>query len=272
MPSFRCSPDVELYYVVDDFTDPWRASEAIMLLHGNAESGAAWYGWVPLLARRHRVVRPDMRGFGASTPMPRDFPWTLDILIDDFVRLMDSLGIDRFHLVGAKIGGTVARAFAARRPERVTTLTVVGTPPPMREGAAERAPELAEEFQRHGVEHWARRTMAGRLGSDFPAEGVEWWIKFMGRTAVSTQIGFMKTIACADIRADLPKITCPTLVITTDGSGLASVDETRAWQQQIPNSGLLVLPGNSYHVAASHAERCAQATLDFIARNSRFAN
>jgi len=269
MPSFRCSPDVELHYVVDDFTDPWRQSEVILLLHGNAESGAAWYGWVPPLARCYRVVRPDMRGFGASTPMARDFPWTLDVLIDDFVRLMDSLEIDRFHLVGAKIGGTIARAFAARRPGRVLTLTVVGTPPPMREGAAERAPELAEEFRRGGVEHWARRTMAGRLGSDFSTDGVEWWIKFMGRTAVSTQIGFMGTIACADIRADLPGIACPTLVITTDGSGLASVNETRAWQQQISNSSLVVLHGNSYHVAASHAERCAQATLDFIARNGR---
>jgi pimeloyl-ACP methyl ester carboxylesterase len=88
----------------------------------------------------------------------------------------------------------------------------------------------------------------------------------MGRTAVSTQIGFMKTIACADIRADVPKITCPTLVITTDASGLASVDQTRAWQQQITDATLLVLTGNSYHVAASHAERCSQATLDFIAR------
>jgi len=78
----------------------------------------------------------------------------------------------------------------------------------------------------------------------------------------------MKTIACADIRADVPKIRCPSFVITTDGSGLASVDETRALQQQIPNSTLSVLPGNSYHVAASHAERCAAATLDFIARNS----
>src|ERR1700758_2326534 len=268
MPSFRCSPDVDLHYLVDDFTDPWCASQVILLLHGNNESSVAWYGWVPQLARRFRVVRPDMRGFGASTPMPRDFPWTLDTVIDDFVRLMDSLGIKRFHLVGAKIGGTIARAFASRRPERVMTLTVVGTPPPMREGAAERAPELADEFETRGVEHWARRTMAGRLGSEFPAEGVEWWIKFMGRTAVSTQIGFMKTIACADIRADVPKIGCPTLVITTDGSGLASVEQTKAWQQQIPHSDLLVLPGNSYHVAASHAEHCAAATLDFIARSS----
>src|ERR1700747_2284963 len=212
MPNFRSSPDLEMHYQVDDFTDPWRTPDTILMLHGNAESGLAWYGWVPALARRYKLVRPDMRGFGASTPMPRDFPWTLDIVIDDFVRLMDSLGVKRFHLVGAKHGGTIARAFAARRPERVMTLTVVGTPPPMREGAAERAPELADEFEWHGVEHWARGTMAGRLGSAFPADGVEWWIKFMGRTAVSTQIGFMKTIACADIRADVPKIERPTLV------------------------------------------------------------
>jgi pimeloyl-ACP methyl ester carboxylesterase len=78
----------------------------------------------------------------------------------------------------------------------------------------------------------------------------------------------MQTIACADIRTDLPKIRCPTLVITTDGSGLASVDETRTWQQQIANSTLVVLPGNSYHVAATHAEPSAAATLDFIARNA----
>jgi len=44
------------------------------------------------------------------------------------------------------------------------------------------------------------------------------------------------------------------------------VEETRAWQQTIPDAELLVIPGNSYHVAASDAERCAQATLDFIAR------
>ncbi|MGH7046998.1 MAG: alpha/beta fold hydrolase [Stellaceae bacterium] len=265
MPTFRTSPDLDMHYEVDDFTDPWRRPETLLLLHGNAESGAAWFGWVPSLARKYRVVRPDMRGFGRSTAMSRDFAWTLDIIIDDFVRLMDHLGIDRFHLVGAKIGGTIARAFAARRPDRVASLTVVGTPPPLRAGAAERVPELSAAFERDGVEAWARQTMGGRLGSAFPAEGVEWWIRFMGRTAVETQLGFMGTIACADIRADLANIRCPTLVVTTDASGLASVEETRAWQQQIANSRLVVLPGNSYHVAATHAVEAAAATLDFLA-------
>jgi 3-oxoadipate enol-lactonase len=62
------------------------------------------------------------------------------------------------------------------------------------------------------------------------------------------------------------RLPAPTLVITTEGSGLASVDDTRAWQQMIPDSELLVLQGNSYHVAASHAVQCAQATLAFIGR------
>ena len=90
----------------------------------------------------------------------------------------------------------------------------------------------------------------------------------MGRTALSTQLGFMGTIAVADIRADLPKIACPTLVATTEDSALGTVADTRAWQKTIPDSELLVLPGNSYHVAATHAEACAQAALDFIRRRS----
>ena len=265
MPTFAASADLQMHYLVDDFSDPWTQPDTLLLLHGNAESSRAWYAWVPSLARRFRVVRPDMRGYGASTPMPRDFKWTLDVIIDDYVRLMDSLGVRRFHLVGAKIGGIIARAFAARRPERVMTLTVIGSPPPLRKGA-EGIPALTEEFETRGVEHWARRTMAGRLGERFPAAGVEWWITFMGRTPVSTIVGFNAAINYSDIRADLPRITCPTLVVTTDQSGLASVEETRAWQQTIRDSELLVIPGNSFHVAASDAERCAQATLDFIDR------
>ena len=78
MPTFRPTPDLDMHYEVDDFTDPWRTPKTVLMLHGNAESGLAWHGWVPTLARHYRVVRPDMRGFGRSTPMPRDFPWTFD--------------------------------------------------------------------------------------------------------------------------------------------------------------------------------------------------
>ena len=92
MPSIQISPGHEMHYDVDDFTDPWGTPSTVLLLHGNAESGAAWYGWVPRLARQLRVVRPDMRGFGRSTPMPRDFAWSLDVVIGDYLRLMADSG------------------------------------------------------------------------------------------------------------------------------------------------------------------------------------
>src|SRR5688572_2514812 len=265
MPILKIPPELELYYETDTFVEPWLEPETMMLLHGCAESGIVWYDWMPQVTRHFNVVRPDMRGFGRSTPMHRDFAWSLDVIVDDYTKLMDALGIDRTHVVAAKIGGTIARAFAARRPDRVSTLTVIGTPQALRPGA-EHIPALIEEFETHGAEHWARRTMGGRLGDRFPAEGVEWWTRFMGQTAVSTLIGFNKHINYADIRADLPKIACPTLVIVTEESGLGSVELTRAWQKMIPDSELLVLPGRSYHVAATHAAECAQATMDFIRR------
>jgi 3-oxoadipate enol-lactonase len=266
MPVFDGAPDLVMHYRVDDFTDPWRTPETVLLLHGNFESGQAWYGWVPTLARRYRVVRPDMRGFGESTPMRRDYRWSLDRVIEDFTGLMDALGAERFHLVGAKIGGTVGRAFAARRPERVHTLTVVGSPPPVRTDTTDLVTRLRDLEARGdaAIPGWAASSMGSRLGSTFPAEGKAWWVDYMSRTRADSEIGFFPAVNTADITADLPRIACPTLVITTEGSGLASVEETRAWQERIPNSRLVVLPGDSFHVAVTDPERCASATLDFL--------
>lgn len=270
MPSVRISPDLEMFYVEDNYTDPWSKPETVLLLHGLAESNESWYGWVPHLARDFRVIRPDMRGFGKSTPMPADFPWTMDTLVDDFLTLMTKLGVDRFHLVAAKIGGSVARYLAARFPDRVLSLTVAGTPPPFRDTVQARAVEWGKQISEDGVESWARSTMDKRLGDEFPAEGIEWWTKLMGRTAPSTLLGSVLPIPATDLRPELPKISCPTLVITSEESTvLGNIGVTEGWQQQIPNSRLLILPGNSYHVAASHPDACARETLKFIRSHSK---
>jgi pimeloyl-ACP methyl ester carboxylesterase len=127
---------------------------------------------------------------------------------------------------------------------------------------------LIADLRRQGVGAWARHGMGSRLGERFPAAGVAWWAELMGRTDLESQVGFMTHIECADISADLPRIACPTLVITSEGSGVAAVEETRAWQQRIPGSELMIVPGSSYHVAASDPDLCAQATAAFIARRA----
>src|SRR5262249_57194354 len=68
MPTFAASADLQMHYLVDDFTDPWTPPNTLLLLHGNAESSRAWYAWVPILARRFRGGRPGMRGYAAPAP------------------------------------------------------------------------------------------------------------------------------------------------------------------------------------------------------------
>ena len=271
MPTLRISNNLEMFYQVDDFTDPWTEAETVLLLHGNSESGDAWFGWVPQLARDFRVVRPDMRGFGRSTPMPRDFKWSLDVLSDDFIQLMDELKIERFHLVGAKIGGTIARGFAARYPGRIQSLSVVGSPSPLRPESERKVAAMTELFEKYGIEHWARTTMDKRMGTQFPQKAKDWWTHYMARTSLSSQLGFIPAIGYADIRADIPKIRCPTFVITTKESDVASVEATREWQSAIPGSELMVVNNDSYHPAITATDECAPAVRAFLKKHVQCA-
>src|SRR3972149_1565107 len=85
---FLQRPDgCRLFYTVDDYTDAWRPAPTVLFVHGLAESGEAWRAWVPHFARRYRVVRVDLRGFGRSTPMPEEYEWTIDALVDDLIGL-----------------------------------------------------------------------------------------------------------------------------------------------------------------------------------------
>ena len=256
-------PDLRLCYRVDDFTDAWRKAETIVCVHGFGESGEAWRAWVPHLARRYRVVRMDQRGFGESTPMPEDFPWSLDVLVNDLEGVVIALGGEPVHLIGAKIAGPVIMRFAATRPQLTRSITAVGS---MSKGPPG-IDEWLEHMRTHGVESWARKTMPPRLGTDLPAEAVEHWIQLTSRTPRSTALGVFRVASAIDATGDLPHIRCPALVITTD-SVRRPVAKTREWQSLIPNSELVALPGDAYHPAASAPDACARATLEFLDRVS----
>ena len=269
MPSVRIAPDLEMHYRDDGFADSWTTPETVLLLHGNAESGEAWNAWVPVLGRRLRVIRPDMRGFGRSTAMALDYAWSIDRIVADFLQLADTLGIERFHIAAAKIACPIALRLAARHPARVRSLVVLGGLVSGEASVGDRAASWLEHIEQKGVESWARWTMPGRLGSTSSEEMREGWAKLMGRTPLSTQLGFIRSVPAIDVRGDLAAIKCPTLVVTTDGTGLGSVESIREWQKAIPRSEFMVVPGDSYHIAATHPELCATAMLEFIDRRTR---
>ena len=253
----------KLFYTVDDFTDPWRPAETVLFVHGLAESGEAWRAWVPHLARHYRTVRLDLRGFGRSTPMSASHEWSMDELLDDIEALIDHLGCTQVHLVGAKSGGSMALAMAALRPQRVKTLT--GVTPPILPAAG--VDDWVKHINSKGVLDWAAHTMQGRLGSKASRAEIDWWIhNLQGRTPLSTLQSYLRWVPKLDLREAVNRITCPTLIITTTGSGLRSVDGVKAWVAGVPSARLLVMEGDAWHAAGAYPDACAKATLEFLGK------
>ena len=68
MPILHREREPDLYYEIDDYTDPWCDAPYLLLQHGFGRSSQFWYRCVPYLARFYRIIRPDLRGFGRSEP------------------------------------------------------------------------------------------------------------------------------------------------------------------------------------------------------------
>jgi pimeloyl-ACP methyl ester carboxylesterase len=269
MPTLRIDDDLEMFYRVDDFTDPWKTSEVVLFLHGVADNGGVWFGWVPHLGRHFRLVRPDMRGFGRSSPMPEDFPWPLDRLRDDYLALLDHLDIERVHLVGAKLGGMLSLHTAATRPDRVRSATVMSTPVSSRQIPTANNPAFQAAFREKGVEAWVWMNHHRRLGSESPDAMKEWWARSMVASGpLSTLTGMIRAESRLEIEHELKDIRCPTLAIATEGSALGSAEQIASWRQHMAHPEIVILPGDAYHVAAAHADEAAAAALAFIRRHS----
>jgi pimeloyl-ACP methyl ester carboxylesterase len=67
-----------------------------------------------------------------------------------------------------------------------------------------------------------------------------------------------------DLENELPRITAPTLIVTTQESGLQSVEAVERYARRIPVSRVIVLPGDSYHIAAVEPDLCARYALEFM--------
>ena len=259
---------VSLAYTLDDYTDPWRETPTIILIHGIAESGQAWRGWVPHLARDFKVIRLDLRGFGDSTPMPLEHEWSLDELAADLDAFVTRLGLERVHLVGAKLGGLVAMKFAATRPQKVHTLIVSGATVKL-DFLTPSIPAKVQRMKEHSIRAWAASTMGDRLGTGLAPEAVEWWIDLMGEAPKDSVLGVYRMLPSVDITAELPKITAPTLVMTSTNSGYyGSSSEFANWQQNVPDSELVLIPGDSYHISASYPDACAREAAAFLHRRA----
>src|SRR6185436_15712946 len=241
-------PKQDYFYREDWFGEPWRKPETAILIHGNDESSIVWYGWMPRMAQEFRVIRPDLPGFGRSK-IPARFEWSLKSLATFIAQIMDKAGVQSAHIIGAKTGGAIAMQFAADYPARTRTLSVASGPASVIE-----------------VTNPSPIPQRDRLGTAASKEMVEYWNTMFKTAPGEGADGLHEALSKFDLARDgvLQRIKAPSLVITADKSALQSVEKVRKYQLAIPNSRLVVLHSDAYHIAAANADECVTNVLAFI--------
>ncbi len=212
-----------------------------------------WHPWLASLSRHHTLVRYDGRNCGLSdgtAHVPQ-----LDDLVADLEAVVDAAGIQRFALLGSSQGGAITVAYAARHPERVACLIILGgylrgvlrrnpTPSQVREE------KLLQEMIAVG---WGRDNPAFRqvftsmLMPDATSEQVSRFNE-LARLSGSAEDAARTFAANAqiDVTADAGKVRCPTLVMHVRGDARVPFEEGRLIAGSIPGARFAPLEGRNH--------------------------
>jgi pimeloyl-ACP methyl ester carboxylesterase len=279
--------DVELCY--ETFGD--RSDPALLLVMGLGTQMLAWREdfCAELVERGFFVIRYDNRDAGRSTRFsgvkppgilellrrkPKDLAYTLDDMADDGIGLLDALGIERAHVVGASMGGMIGQVMAVRHPDRVLSLTsimsttggrfvgmqsprvipyLIGRPPNDEDQYIERARNLFDLIGSSGFE---------RDDDDFTDLARRSFRRGISPSATGRQMAAI--VGAGDRTGDLGRIKAPTLVIHGSDDKMIALSGGRATAKAIPGAELMVIEGMGHDLPRGAWERIADA----IARNA----
>jgi len=241
-------------------------SPVVLLLHGLGATCESWQLQTPaLFDEGFRVIVPDMRGFGKSTyPGGRSSP---EIMASDVSRLIDKLKLEKIHLVGISLGGTVALKVVIARPELVKSLVITNSFAKLRpRGLSLWVFYLMRLFLVHliGIETQAQY-VADRL---FPEPGEELERNtFKDQVCQSNPQGYrstMRSLAFFDVSNDVRKIGHPTLVITGDKDSVVPPESQSELARLIPGADQKCIEGAGHAVIVEKPGEYNQLLIEFL--------
>ncbi|MDP9330505.1 MAG: adenylate/guanylate cyclase domain-containing protein [Actinomycetota bacterium] len=208
------------------------------------------------LASFSRLVLMDRRGVGLSDRLsPIDVP-PLEILVEDLGVVMDAAGVERASLFGGSDSGCLCAMFAATYPQRTSALVLYSC-----EARAARAPDYPFGFTDEEWEEYLSALAAGWGTADYVAQGLQWfapsiahdadqqrwWLRMQRLSASPNSVVASERIWRAlDIRAILPSIQAPTLVLHRSDDDVDRVEAGRYLAQRIPGAKFVELPGKDW--------------------------
>lgn len=262
MPFVR-SNDITVHY---DFAGP-RDAPLVLLVNSLGANMHMWDDQINAFARKHRVLRYDMRGHGLTDTTPGEEPAkaTIAQLAGDVIELADALGVNRFSFVGLSIGGLVGQSLGVRHRERIDRLVLCATAPRM--GTPPVWDARIEEIERDGVEAIVDATM-GRWFTEHThasrPELVRGFANMVRRTPKDGYLAGARAVRDADLHLAVPSIEARTLVVAGAHDPTATPQMAAELRDAIPGAQLEVLHSAAHMVNAEQPVAFNAAVLRFL--------
>ena len=262
-------PGCTLAWSLIDLTPPWLAApEAIVMHHGIGANQDLFAAWLPALIHSHRILRFDMRGHGKSERPDAGVAIDLERLTDDLFAVMDVAGVERAHLLGESIGGTIVLSAALRAPDRVQTLTVsngahIG-------GSIQSVAGWQRMIEDQGMEAWSAFMMRARFHPDAISDAKWRWFQAQQATACpDTVLRMLAALIGTDLTGKLPNLRPTLLLMHPDNSPFIPIPVMAGLRDLAPSAVLHVVGHARHGLPFSHATLCAGLLADFIHQQQR---
>jgi pimeloyl-ACP methyl ester carboxylesterase len=258
---FHTSDGVRLAYYLDQFTDPWKPADTLVMIHSAMGRAERYYGMVPALARRLRVVRFDMRGFGLSAGQPRGVPLSMERLVSDVAELLDTVGAPQAHILGQTAGGFVGQNLAIRHPERVKSLVLFASVPGLKNTNATGWTKRIGEV---GLRNFLEESIGWRFEASADPGLVKWYIDEASKNDISHLANFVTLMSSLDWTDQLHRIACPTFL------GIPGKDEAEGtrnyggFRAAIRDLTTRTYAGMPHQVTDFAPDECAADALEFL--------
>lgn len=229
----------------------------LLLIHGFPLSGRIWQPQLEALKGDFRLIAPDLRGFGNSDAP--EGPYSMDILADDMVGLLDHLGIERAVVCGMSMGGYVLLNMLDRHPHRVGGACFMVTRGGDDDAAGkERRVKLAREVLDKGAQV-VSSAFASVLFSSQAGDGERELIaevcRIMERTRPSGLAGALIAMAGRpDYSHRLAGFNLPSLVIGAEFDQAIPPGESRLMAESLPDARLAIVPDAGHMAGMENPE------------------
>ena len=193
--------------------------------------GPIWTHWLELLSRGRCLIRYDARGNGLSDWEPPSI--TFEDFVTDLGTISDAAGVKRAPVLGISQGAAVAVAYAARNPERVSALILIGgCARGWRVKQSTRVHERFEALMALMRQGWGGTNAAFRqifttsFFPDAPKEHMEWFNELQRlTTSPENAATILSALGDVDVRDDLPRVQAPTLVVHSRGDAVVPMKD-----------------------------------------------